>query len=110
MISAKAKQFILGMIETGVKEGARLALDGRGPGRARREEGYFIGPTVLADVQPGMEVHKTEIFGPVVVILRAGSFEEAVRSSTATSMATAPRSIPGRATGPAASSSKSSAV
>ncbi len=43
-----------------------------------REQGHFLGPTVLVDVQPGMEVHKTEIFGPVVVILRAGSFEEAV--------------------------------
>ena len=78
VISAKSKQFILRMIETGVKEGAKLALDGRGlvvPG-ARR--GYFVGPTVFVDVQPGMEIHKTEIFGPVVVILRAESFEEAV--------------------------------
>jgi malonate-semialdehyde dehydrogenase (acetylating) / methylmalonate-semialdehyde dehydrogenase len=79
VISARAKRSILEMIETGVREGAKLALDGRGLVVPCREKGHFIGPTVLVDVQPGMEVHKTEIFGPVVVILRAGSFDEAVR-------------------------------
>ena len=110
VISAKAKQFILGMIETGVKEGATLALDGRGLVVPGREKGYFIGPTVFADVQPGMEIHKTEIFGPVVVILKAESFEEAVGSSTTTSTATGPRSTPRTATGRAASSLKSNAA
>ena len=56
----------------------RLALDGRGLVVPGREKGYFVGPTVFVDVQPGMEIHKTEIFGPVVVILKAESFEEAV--------------------------------
>ena len=79
VISAKAKQFVLQMVETGVGEGAKLALDGRGLVVPGRENGYFVGPTVFAGVQPGMEIHKTEIFGPVVIILRAGSFEEAIR-------------------------------
>jgi len=79
VISAKAKEFILGMIETGVKEGATLALDGRGVVVPGCEKGHFIGPTVFTDVQPGMAIHQTEIFGPVVVILKADSLDHAIR-------------------------------
>jgi malonate-semialdehyde dehydrogenase (acetylating)/methylmalonate-semialdehyde dehydrogenase len=67
------------MIETGLRERATLALDGRGLVVPGREKGYFIGPTVFTDVRPGMEIHQAEIFGPVVVILQADSFEDAVR-------------------------------
>jgi len=79
VISAKAKEFILGMIETGIKEGATLALDGRDIVVPGCEKGHFIGPTVFTDVRPGMEIHNTEIFGPVVVILKAGSLDEAIQ-------------------------------
>ena len=78
VISARAKERILGLIEDGVKEGAHLALDGREIEVSGREGGYFIGPTVFTDAQPGMKVHRTEIFGPVVVILKAGSLDEAI--------------------------------
>ena len=79
VISAKAKKFILSMIEEGIKEGATLALDGRGIQVPGCENGFFIGPTVFTDVKPGMKIHETEIFGPVVVILKADSFEEGVK-------------------------------
>lgn len=79
VISAKAKKFIEGMIQKGVDEGATLALDGRGYVVEGCERGHFIGPTVLTDVKPGMEVHSTEIFGPVVVILKAGNLDEAIK-------------------------------
>ena len=78
VISAKSKQFILDMIETGISEGATLALDGRDIVVPGCENGYFIGPTVFTDVKPGMEIHTTEIFGPVIVILKAGSLDEAI--------------------------------
>ncbi len=78
VISAKAKKFILEMIEKGIQEGATLALDGRNVTVPGCEKGYFIGPTVFTDVKPGMEIHKTEIFGPVVVILQAKSLDEAI--------------------------------
>ncbi|HOJ60988.1 MAG TPA: CoA-acylating methylmalonate-semialdehyde dehydrogenase [bacterium] len=78
VISAKAKEFIHRMIDTGVREGAVLALDGRGVTVPGCEKGYFVGPTVFIDVKPGMEIHKTEIFGPVVVILKADSLDEAI--------------------------------
>ncbi|MFQ6112747.1 MAG: CoA-acylating methylmalonate-semialdehyde dehydrogenase [bacterium] len=78
VISAERKKFILGMIEKGIKEGATLALDGRDLVVPGCEKGHFIGPTVFTDVKPGMEIHKTEIFGPVVVILKANSLDEAI--------------------------------
>ena len=79
VISAKAKKFILSMIEKGVKEGATLALDGRDIVVPGCEKGYFIGPTVFSDVEPGMEIHRTEIFGPVVVVLKADSLDKAIK-------------------------------
>ncbi len=79
VISAKAKASILDMIETGVKEGATLALDGRGLEAPGCEKGHFVGPTVFTDVKPGMEIHNTEIFGPVVIILKADTLDEAIK-------------------------------
>ncbi len=79
VISAKAKEFVLSMIDAGVKEGATLALDGRGLKVPGCEKGHFLGPTVFTDVRPGMTIHQTEIFGPVQVILKAGTLDEAIR-------------------------------
>ena len=78
VISKKAKDTILGLIEDGVREGATLALDGRGATVEGSEGGFYIGPTVFTDVKPGMKIHKTEIFGPVVIILKADSLDEAI--------------------------------
>ncbi len=78
VISAKAKDFICAMIEKGVNEGATLALDGRDIRVPGREKGHFIGPTVFTGVRPGMEIHRTEIFAPVVCILKADSLDEAI--------------------------------
>jgi malonate-semialdehyde dehydrogenase (acetylating)/methylmalonate-semialdehyde dehydrogenase len=78
VISKKAKESILGLIEDGVREGATLALDGRDVVVEGSEGGYYIGPTVFTDVKPGMKIHKTEIFGPVVVIMKADSLDDAI--------------------------------
>jgi malonate-semialdehyde dehydrogenase (acetylating)/methylmalonate-semialdehyde dehydrogenase len=79
VISAKAKRFVLEMIQTGIEEGATLALDGRDRKIPGCERGHFLGPTVFTDVRPGMAIHRAEIFGPVVVILRADSLDEAIQ-------------------------------
>jgi malonate-semialdehyde dehydrogenase (acetylating)/methylmalonate-semialdehyde dehydrogenase len=79
VISAKAKNFILDMIEIGIKEGANLALDGRDLVVPGCEKGHFVGPTVFTDVKPGMEIHNTEIFGPVVVVLKAETLDDAIK-------------------------------
>jgi len=78
VISSAARERIAGLIADGVAEGATLALDGRGLVVPGCENGYFIGPTVFTDVRCGMKVHRTEIFGPVVVMLQAGSLDEAI--------------------------------
>jgi malonate-semialdehyde dehydrogenase (acetylating)/methylmalonate-semialdehyde dehydrogenase len=78
VISRTAKERIEKLIEAGVREGATLALDGRGIKVKGFERGHFIGPTVFTDVKPGMEVHSTEIFGPVVVMLQASTLGEAI--------------------------------
>ena len=78
VISGKAKEFILGMIDSGVRAGATLALDGRGVTVPGSENGYYIGPTVFTDVTTDMEIYQTEIFAPVVCILKAGNIDEAI--------------------------------
>jgi malonate-semialdehyde dehydrogenase (acetylating)/methylmalonate-semialdehyde dehydrogenase len=78
VISAKAKEFILKMIDTGVKEGAELLLDGRGLAVPGYENGHFVGATVFGNVKPGMQIHTTEIFGPVVCIMKAATLDDAI--------------------------------
>lgn len=78
VISDKARRFIEGMIDTGSREGATLALDGRGLKVPGRDGGHYVGPTVFTGVRPGMEIHRTEIFGPVQVILKAATLDDAI--------------------------------
>ncbi|MHC4718136.1 MAG: aldehyde dehydrogenase family protein, partial [Planctomycetota bacterium] len=78
VISTEAKARILSLIEEGIAEGATLALDGRDVVVDGCEKGYFIAPTILTDVRPGMKCHRTEIFGPVVVMLKADTLDEAI--------------------------------
>ena len=66
-------------IDTAEKEGAEVVIDGRGFSLQGHEKGFFVGPTLLDRVTPDMESYKEEIFGPVLQIVRAADFEEAVR-------------------------------
>ncbi|MDW5378791.1 CoA-acylating methylmalonate-semialdehyde dehydrogenase [Halomonas sp. HP20-15] len=65
-------------IATGVEEGAELVVDGRETAVDGADNGYFIGGTLFDHVKPGMRIHSEEIFGPVLAIARAASFDEAV--------------------------------
>ncbi|CAG2166277.1 unnamed protein product, partial [Oppiella nova] len=62
----------------GVKEGAKLVLDGRDLKVNGFESGNFVGPTILTDVRPNMKCYKEEIFGPVLVILSVDTLDEAI--------------------------------
>ncbi len=78
LVSAAHRERVLRFIELAVREGAELVIDGRGlelPGAAG---GYFLGPTLLDRVTPAMRSYQEEIFGPVLQIVRAASFEEAL--------------------------------
>lgn len=78
VISPKSKQRIHDLIESGVNEGAKLVLDGRGIKVPGFEKGNFIGPTILTDVTPSMRCYKEEIFGPVLICLSVDTFDEAI--------------------------------
>jgi len=78
VITAAHREKVLGYIEKGVAEGATLALDGRGYKHPKHPEGYFLGPTIFTDVKPDMVIAQEEIFGPVLCVMKAGSFDEAV--------------------------------
>src|SRR4051812_27346198 len=66
VISAKHKERVLAYIEKGIKEGAKLLLDGRDCKIEGFPNGHFIGPTVFTDVTPEMTIGREEIFGPVL--------------------------------------------
>jgi malonate-semialdehyde dehydrogenase (acetylating)/methylmalonate-semialdehyde dehydrogenase len=78
VVSKNAKHRILGLVEDGIKEGAKLELDGRGVKVAGYEKGNFIGPTIFSGVTPEMKIYTTEIFGPVMVILGVDTLDDAI--------------------------------
>ena len=78
VVTAAHKQKIENWIQTGVDEGAELVVDGRGFTLQGHEEGFFVGPTLFDHVTTDMSAYKEEIFGPVLQMVRADSFEEAV--------------------------------
>ena len=79
VISAKAKASIENYIETGVKEGAELIMDGRNPKLPEDiRDGYYVGPTIFSGVTPDMTIYKEEIFGPVVSVVKVGCINTAL--------------------------------
>ena len=78
VITAAHKARIENYIRMGVEEGAELVIDGRGFNLQGHEKGFFVGPTLFDRVTPTMRTYKEEIFGPVLQIVRATTFEEAL--------------------------------
>src|SRR5919198_397751 len=78
VISAKHRERVVGYIEKGIAEGAKLLVDGREVGVPERPNGYFVGPTVFDEVSPRMAIGYEEIFGPVASISPVKSLDEAI--------------------------------
>ena len=78
VITAAAKNRIVSLIDAGERQGANVALDGRGLTVDGHERGFFVGPTVLDGVTTTMDVYTQEIFGPVLSVLRASTVEDAI--------------------------------
>jgi malonate-semialdehyde dehydrogenase (acetylating)/methylmalonate-semialdehyde dehydrogenase len=78
VITKAAQERITGLIGRGADQGARLAVDGRGLVVPGYEQGFFVGPTVVDDVRPDMDVYREEIFGPVLSVLRTDDVDEAI--------------------------------
>ncbi|MFI7042797.1 CoA-acylating methylmalonate-semialdehyde dehydrogenase [Microbispora rosea] len=77
LVTAAHRDKVASYLDLGVEEGAKLVVDGREtPVRGGREKGFWLGPTVLDHVPPNSRVHREEIFGPVLSIVRVRSYEE----------------------------------
>jgi malonate-semialdehyde dehydrogenase (acetylating)/methylmalonate-semialdehyde dehydrogenase len=75
LVTAEHRARVAGFIDTGLKEGAKIIVDGSRP---PHREGFFLGTTLFDHVTPDMGIYKNEIFGPVLVVLRAKSLDEAI--------------------------------
>jgi malonate-semialdehyde dehydrogenase (acetylating)/methylmalonate-semialdehyde dehydrogenase len=75
LVTAEHRDKVLGFVSKGKAEGAKVVLDGSSSGM---KEGFFLGTTLFDHVTPQMEVYRNEIFGPVLVVLRTNSLEEAI--------------------------------
>jgi len=82
VVTAAAKERILGLVDKGVAEGADLVVDGRDFKLQGYEDGFFVGPHLFDKVTPDMTIYKEEIFGPVLSTVRAQSYEEALALAT----------------------------
>jgi malonate-semialdehyde dehydrogenase (acetylating)/methylmalonate-semialdehyde dehydrogenase len=78
VISAGHRARVVGYIEKGIAEGAKLVLDGRGTTVEGRPGGYFLGPTLFDGVTPSMAIGREEIFGPVASITPVKTLEDAI--------------------------------
>jgi malonate-semialdehyde dehydrogenase (acetylating)/methylmalonate-semialdehyde dehydrogenase len=82
VVTQQHRERVAGWIQTAVDEGSELVVDGRGFSLQGSENGFFIGPTLLDHVKPEMRSYQEEIFGPVLQLVRANDFEEALSLPT----------------------------
>jgi malonate-semialdehyde dehydrogenase (acetylating) / methylmalonate-semialdehyde dehydrogenase len=78
VVTAAAKDRIEGLIGSGEQQGAKLLVDGRGLTVPGYENGFFVGPTLIDQVQPEMDVYTEEIFGPVLSVVRSDDVDAAI--------------------------------
>ncbi|MGW9628280.1 CoA-acylating methylmalonate-semialdehyde dehydrogenase [Microbacterium sp. NPDC055521] len=78
LITRDAVNRVTGYIQQGLDEGATLLADGRGFSVDGHQEGFYLGPTLFDHVTTDMAIYREEIFGPVLVIVRAADYEEAL--------------------------------
>ncbi|MER5392220.1 CoA-acylating methylmalonate-semialdehyde dehydrogenase [Saccharopolyspora sp. NPDC002686] len=79
LVTGQARQRVLDLIGVGVDEGAQLVVDGRDFTLAGNEDGFFLGASLFDHVTPDMRIYREEIFGPVLSIVRAADYDEALR-------------------------------
>src|SRR5690606_8694999 len=78
VITPESRARIESLIETGIQEGAKIVVDGRGTRIAGYEQGNFLRPTIVRGVPPEGVLASTEVFGPVLGVLEAGTVDEAI--------------------------------
>ena len=78
LVSRVHRDKVASYVDSGIEEGARLVVDGRPLRVPGHESGFFLGATLFDDVKPEMKVYRDEIFGPVLIVLRVPTLEEAI--------------------------------
>ncbi len=78
LVTGAAKERVLGLVNSGIDQGAELVVDGRGFSMQGYENGFFVGPHLFDKATRDMEIYRQEIFGPVLTQVRAQSYEEAL--------------------------------
>jgi malonate-semialdehyde dehydrogenase (acetylating)/methylmalonate-semialdehyde dehydrogenase len=78
LVTGPHRDRVKGYVDAGVAQGATLVLDGRGLAVRGHENGFFLGPTLFDGVTTDMTIYRDEVFGPVLVVLRAPSLDEAI--------------------------------
>jgi len=78
LVTSAHRERVLEYVNTGVAEGARLLVDGRGLQVTGHEQGFFLGPCLFDHVQPTMRIYREEIFGPVLSIVRVADLDQAL--------------------------------
>ncbi|WP_026988413.1 CoA-acylating methylmalonate-semialdehyde dehydrogenase [Fodinicurvata fenggangensis] len=79
LVTKEAYERVRGYIDSGIEEGAEAVVDGRELKLQGYENGYFVGGTLFDKVKPDMRIYKEEIFGPVLSVVRANDYEEALK-------------------------------
>ncbi|MDO8534057.1 MAG: CoA-acylating methylmalonate-semialdehyde dehydrogenase [Xanthobacteraceae bacterium] len=78
LITKQHLEKVMNYVETGIKEGAKLVVDGRGFKMQGYENGFYMGGCLFDEVKPSMKIYKDEIFGPVLSVVRAKNYQEAL--------------------------------
>ena len=78
VVTQASRDRIVSLITSGEESGAKVVVDGRDLVVPGHEKGFFVGPTLVDQVDPAMEVYREEIFGPVLAVLRAGTVDDAI--------------------------------
>ncbi len=84
MVDAAQRDKVLAYLRTGLDEGARLVTQGKLPAEDRLKDGYWVAPTILADVTPDMTVAQEEVFGPIACVMRFRTEDEAIEIANGT--------------------------
>src|SRR5690606_28666312 len=79
LVTKAHRDRVASFIESGVREGAKVVVDGREVAVSGAETGFYLGPTLFDHVSPQMEIYREEIFGPVLCVVRVESYADAVR-------------------------------
>ncbi|TIT99808.1 MAG: aldehyde dehydrogenase family protein, partial [Mesorhizobium sp.] len=79
LVTRQALERVKGYVDLGIKEGAKLVVDGRGFTMQGYEDGYYMGGCLFDNVTADMRIYKEEIFGPVLSVVRAPRYEDAIK-------------------------------